>query len=153
MYYKIVNTIQYNTIGKEGVWGVRKDPIIGGAVCPEDIRLNFYGGDSNISPWTTLLCRMWLCAFKRRTWLPLKRRLCVCKRRPCVFWKEGYVCTGKKGRVCWKEERVCALSLPWSPAFPQRTILSARISFPRQIICFFNESNHPPTFLLGPKCC
>ena len=30
---------------KEGVWGVQKDPIIGGAPCPQVIRLKFYGRD------------------------------------------------------------------------------------------------------------
>ena len=76
--------------------GVRKDPIIGGAVCPGDIRLSFYGGGENKFHLTLFLC-LGVC----RVWLLFDKN--------CVDWKEEQTCVywkGEWGVLCWKEERV-----------------------------------------------
>ena len=73
---------------------MRKDPIIGGAVCPEDIRLNFYGGDSNISPCGPCVCvqKKDMVASEKKAVCVQTKGVCVLKRRLCVYWKKGRVC-------------------------------------------------------------
>ena len=74
--------------------GVRKDPIIGGAVCPEDIRLNFYQGGRKIylsGPCSHLEC------------------VCVCEvqKKGMLALEKNCALTGKKNEVCSGKRSVC----------------------------------------------